>query len=342
MVFDCRFSLADPLEGRILYEQGHIPGAHYLDLNRDLAGPLEEHGGRHPLPDPADFAATLARFGVGPRTEVVAYDDSRLAFACPPVVVAAGAGLPCTAPAQRWLSRLSRRRRRARNRASPVPQSLRRFRCPASAATATSRACARSRRTARCWLTPASRAATQGLEEPIDPVAGHIPGAINRPWQGVTDADGRVLDTAGLQAHWGDALEAEQLVVYCGSGVTACVNLFSLALLGREDATLYAGSWSDWCSYLSTVAVRERPRNPAEHSPRSHCPVAGWVNSRVVACSIRRGAMASAFGVGVHIAAQDRVTQLPHVDAQLVRAAGDGSQQHPGAISRRAPALQSG
>ena len=80
--------------------------------------------------------------------------------------------------------------------------------------------------------------------------AGHIPGAINRPWQGVTAADGRVLDHAGLRAHWGDALEAEQLVVYCGSGVTACVNLFSLALLGRHDATLYAGSWSDWCSYL--------------------------------------------------------------------------------------------
>ena len=89
-----------------------------------------------------------------------------------------------------------------------------------------------------------------GLEEPIDPIAGHIPGAINRPWQGVTGADGRVLDIARLQSNWGDAADAGQLVVYCGSGVTACVNLFSLALLGREDATLYAGSWSDWCSYL--------------------------------------------------------------------------------------------
>src|SRR5690606_23239620 len=89
-----------------------------------------------------------------------------------------------------------------------------------------------------------------GLEEPIDPVAGHIPGAVNRPWQGVTDSDGVVTDAAGLQAHWGDALAAEHLLVYCGSGVTACVNLFSLALLGKDDATLYAGSWSDWCSYL--------------------------------------------------------------------------------------------
>jgi thiosulfate/3-mercaptopyruvate sulfurtransferase len=90
----------------------------------------------------------------------------------------------------------------------------------------------------------------EGLEEPIDPVAGHIPGAINRPWQGVTDASGRVLDRHALAAHWGDALAAENLVVYCGSGVTACVNLFSLQQLGRGDALLYAGSWSDWCSYI--------------------------------------------------------------------------------------------
>ena len=90
----------------------------------------------------------------------------------------------------------------------------------------------------------------QGLEEPIDPVAGHIPGAINRPWQGVTDGEGRVLQVSAQSAHWGDALEAGELVLYCGSGVTACVNLFSLALLGRDDATLYAGSWSDWCSHL--------------------------------------------------------------------------------------------
>mgnify|MGYP001277827089 FL=1 len=90
----------------------------------------------------------------------------------------------------------------------------------------------------------------QGLEEPIDPLAGHIPGAINRPWQALSGEDGRLLDAAGQRAYWGDALDAAELVVYCGSGVTACVNLFSLALLGRGDATLYAGSWSDWCSHL--------------------------------------------------------------------------------------------
>ena len=81
-------------------------------------------------------------------------------------------------------------------------------------------------------------------------MAGHIPGAINLPWQGVTDDAGQLLELEAQKQRWGDALEAEQLVVYCGSGVTACVNLYSLAMLGRQDATLYAGSWSDWCSYL--------------------------------------------------------------------------------------------
>lgn len=84
----------------------------------------------------------------------------------------------------------------------------------------------------------------------IDPVAGHIPGAINRPWQGVTDSEGVVLNNDEQRVHWGDTLEAQRILVYCRSGVTACANLFSLALLGRDDAVLYAGSWSDWCSYL--------------------------------------------------------------------------------------------
>ncbi len=248
VVFDCRFSLADPLEGRRLYEQGHIPGAHYLDLNHDLASPVEKHGGRHPLPDPTVFAATLAAFGVGKDTQVVAYDDSRLAFAA----------------RLWWLMRaLGYRSPRLLNGgyrgflkaggepAIDIPERQSRALNPV---TGFSGYCdidgLRAAQLHGALLVDAREPRRYaGLEEPIDPVAGHIPGAINRPWQGVTNADGRVLDTAGLRAHWGDALDAEQLVVYCGSGVTACVNLFSLSLLGREDATLYAGSWSDWCSY---------------------------------------------------------------------------------------------
>lgn len=93
-----------------------------------------------------------------------------------------------------------------------------------------------------------------GLEEPIDPVAGHIPGAVNYPWQGVTDSRGLALDALAQRARWKDLDDDRPLVVYCGSGVTACVNLLSLELAGRTGARLYAGSWSDWCSYLETDA----------------------------------------------------------------------------------------
>jgi thiosulfate/3-mercaptopyruvate sulfurtransferase len=90
----------------------------------------------------------------------------------------------------------------------------------------------------------------RGEHEPIDPVAGHIPGAVNLPWQGFSDAQGGFLDEAALRARWGELLQRDSLIVYCGSGVSACVNLLSLAVLGREDALLYGGSWSDWCTYL--------------------------------------------------------------------------------------------
>lgn len=249
VVFDCRFSLADPLEGRSLYQQGHIAGAHYLDLNEDLAGPQAKHGGRHPLPDPIIFAATLARFGVGPNTSVVVYDDSRFAFAArlwwmmralgyqPPRLLNGGycgflqaGGLPaaqlsespsCESPAGANFSGYCdiEGLREAQSRGALLVDSR------------------ESRR-------------YEGWEEPIDPVAGHIPGAINRPWQSVTDSRGFVWDEARLKAHWVQALDAEELVVYCGSGVTACVNLFSLALIGKHNVTLYPGSWSDWCTYF--------------------------------------------------------------------------------------------
>jgi len=250
VVFDCRFSLPDPLEGRRVYEKGHIPGAHYLDLNHDLASPVVKHGGRHPLPAPSGFAAILAACGVGKDTDVVAYDDSRLAFAA----------------RLWWLMRaLGYRPPRLLNggyaaflRAGGTPSTelpARQTQTPPVHASDFSGYCGvdevRAVQGSAVLLVDSREPRRyEGLEEPIDPVAGHIPGAINRPWQGVTDGNGVVLDEAGLRAHWGDALEAEQLIVYCGSGVTACVNLFSLALLGRQDATLYAGSWSDWCSYL--------------------------------------------------------------------------------------------
>ncbi len=250
VIFDCRFSLADSSEGKALYLEGHIPGAFYLGLEPDLSAPVSRHGGRHPLPDAAEFVALLASFGVGPETDVIAYDDSRFAFAArlwwlmkslgfkPPILLNGGY--------KAWLATGGEPESET-PAATPVPIPEERYSfsgyCDIEAV-----------RDAQIALTTIidSREAPryQGLEEPIDPVAGHIPGAHNHPWQGVTDDKGNFLDEDSQRLHWGDTLDADPLIVYCGSGVTACVNLFSLASLGRDDAILYAGSWSDWCSYL--------------------------------------------------------------------------------------------
>ena len=89
----------------------------------------------------------------------------------------------------------------------------------------------------------------RGEREPIDPIAGHIPGAVNYPWQAVTDDRGFLRPLSQQQQHWADLQSASEIVVYCGSGVTACVNLLSLELAGIAHGQLYVGSWSDWCSY---------------------------------------------------------------------------------------------
>ena len=88
------------------------------------------------------------------------------------------------------------------------------------------------------------------MSEPIDPIAGSIPGAVNSPWKQVTDESGYLQPLATQQQLWDDYQQAAEIVVYCGSGVTACVNLFSLSMAGLENTKLYPGGWSDWCSYL--------------------------------------------------------------------------------------------
>ncbi|NJM58099.1 MAG: sulfurtransferase [Synechococcales cyanobacterium RU_4_20] len=277
VICDCRFALADGGLGRSQYHHQHIPGAHYLSLDQDLSGPVQRHGGRHPLPDLESFTAKLSSLGIGPNTTVIAYDDSRLAFAArlwwllrhylghEQVAVLDGgwsawvaASLPTTAQLPEWSGVVS-------------------VATPEAGSGTASGICLVPRSTPHRWVTIAqvkSRPATtilvdsrapdryRGEVEPIDPIAGHIPGAVNAFWQDVTDEQGFVLSAAGQGDRWRRVDEAilpnaaanpahapANVIVYCGSGVTACVNLLSLELAGITHARLYAGSWSDWCSY---------------------------------------------------------------------------------------------
>lgn len=250
VVVDCRFNLMAPGQGRQAYQAGHIAGAYYLDLEQDLSSPRQQYGGRHPLPDPTKLAATLRTIGVSANTLVVAYDDSRLAYAArcwwllrwlghDRVAVLDGgyshyaaAGYPTTTtiPAARS----------GTFTASPRAEWVvdRQGVIAAQADPQTTIVDAREPHRYR------------GEHEPIDPVAGHIPGAVNYPWLEVTDNNGFMKSINALQQYWEPLAHTPNIIVYCGSGVTACVDILGMAIAGLDQAKLYPGSWSDWCAYL--------------------------------------------------------------------------------------------
>jgi thiosulfate/3-mercaptopyruvate sulfurtransferase len=231
---DCRYDLLQPEQARLRYLQGHIPGAAFLDLEHDLSDPDRPaaEAGRHPLPSAERFAAAASRAGIGPDTLVVAYDEGMSGGAARlwwllrhfghEQVAVLGGGLSC------WLGPLARgeeeippARFLARERHDDVIETeelLERLGDP--------RLCLVDARTPERF---------RGEEAGLDPVPGHIPGAVNLPY------------TAGLEAPIPPSiLEAEEIVCYCGSGVTACVTLLALERAGRGDARLYPGSWSEW------------------------------------------------------------------------------------------------
>ncbi len=251
VIVDCRFALNDPQLGRNQYQAGHIPGAYYLDLNQDLSSPVDKHGGRHPLPDRTTLATKLSRMGMTEKTLVVVYDDARFAFAARfwwllrwlghdlvavldgglTGYLAAGYGLTPDIPPKRPGNLILKP-----NSDQVVDiATVKAIKDQPGVVLVDSREGDRYR----------------GEREPIDPIAGHIPGAVNYFWQDVTDAEGKLRSSTELQAHWSEISNADQILVYCGSGVTACVNLLALAAAGITSGKLYAGSWSDWCSYLS-------------------------------------------------------------------------------------------
>ena len=250
-ILDCRFALDNPTAGRSRYAEGHIPGARFADLEQDLSGPVVKGAtGRHPLPDPACLQERLREWGVNQDSTMLLYDDGPGAFAARAWWLLAwlgkrdgvylldggfqawqAAGLPVTTQ----IDEPARGNFTARPDASLVldADSLsRRLRDPALTLI-DARALPRFR----------------GEVEPLDPVAGHIPGACCAPFTDNLGADGRFLPPVQLRQRFERLLDGrrpEQLVAYCGSGVTACHNLFAMSLAGLPLAPLYAGSWSEW------------------------------------------------------------------------------------------------
>jgi thiosulfate/3-mercaptopyruvate sulfurtransferase len=251
VVFDTRHDLMDAEKGRRAYAEGHVPGAFFLHTDEDLAGPKTGANGRHPLPDVRAFAERINRCGVTPATQVVAYDDLGGNFAVRlwwllrwlghERVALLDGGYP------KWL-----RERRPVTKDVPPPRAGSFVPRARLGATVDAHYVDRVRNDPAIALVDA-RAPNRyaGEQEPIDPVAGHIPGARNRFWQDNLLPDGRFKTAERLRDEWtrwfGDAA-VEQSVHMCGSGVTACHNLFALELAGLGEARLYPGSWSEWCA----------------------------------------------------------------------------------------------
>jgi thiosulfate/3-mercaptopyruvate sulfurtransferase len=257
-IIDCRFALSDADLGRKQYETAHIPGADYLDLNRDLSSPVQLHGGRHPLPDDRVLGAKLAAMGINSDTLVVVYDDARFAFAArlwwllryyghQRVAILDGgygnwvkSGYPVTPVLPEtsvlgnfqpqiqsgWIVDIDSLSERLRQRVEAIQNAP-----------------------AHLLIDSREPDRYHGNTEPIDPIAGHIPSAVNYPWQDVSTPEGFFLPIEAQQRRWAAISPDLEVIVYCGSGVTACVNLFSLSLAGINGSKLYPGSWSDWCSY---------------------------------------------------------------------------------------------
>ncbi len=249
VIADCRFSLADPELGHQQYLANHLPNAFYLNLDGDLSSPVGKVGGRHPLPDPQKLSEKLAAMGVNfGETMVVAYDDTRMAFAArlwwllryfghDRVAILDGGWTQWQALGYPVTNTL------------PQPQPGQ-FSPQLRSQFVADLETVKKRKDLDSVVLVDSRDRDRflGEREPIDPVAGHIPGALNYPWKEVTQESSLVCNEEAQKQRWSDLEDAEEIVVYCGSGVTACVNLLSLKLAGIDNAKLYPGGWSDWCS----------------------------------------------------------------------------------------------
>jgi thiosulfate/3-mercaptopyruvate sulfurtransferase len=257
---DVRWFVGEPDRGRREYDEGHLPGAMFVDLDRDLAAPTGP--GRHPLPDPAVFAARMGELGIGPDDLVVAYDDSlgtiaarlwwmldnigftRVALLDGGLKAWRGAGLPLTTDPVAYPPR------------GPLPLAK-------TWSRVIDRAGLIDRLDEVALLDARAPERYRGETEPVDPRPGHIPSAINAPARTSLDADGRFLAPADIAARLTAVAPAGRpVVVSCGSGVTACHTALAFRLAGLPDPILYPGSYSDWSRTELAVAVGADPGEP--------------------------------------------------------------------------------
>lgn len=250
VVLDCSSDLSDARAGLRQYEAGHIPGAHHVTLQQSLSGTPTGSNGRNPLPDPVVFSNAMATLSIGDDTQVVAYDNSGGLYAARlwwllrwighEAVAVLNGGMPAWRAAGHPVAQ-----------EVPPPLGAASLRLRASLARSVSYEEVRANVAEARWLVLDARTADRfrGENETLEPRAGHIPGARNRPFRDNLDADGRFKTAAQLRQEFDAATGGRQghsIVHQCGSGVSACHNVLAMEVAGLNGAALYPGSWSEW------------------------------------------------------------------------------------------------
>jgi len=256
VIVDCRFDLSNPDWGFAEYQKSHIPGAVYAHLDRDLSGPAGKETGRHPLPDLELFASRLGSWGIGAGKQVVVYDTNGGAYAARLWWMLRFLGHPAAAVLDGGFPKWQQEGRSVRagvEQRAPAQFSPQ----PDWGMVVTADEVEQIRRSPDHRLIDARAPERfRGEVEPIDPVAGHIPGAVNRFHGSNLSPDGALLPAGTLRSQFMDLLGGvppQNAVVYCGSGVTSCHHLLAMEIAGLPGARLYAGSWSEW------ITDRTRP-----------------------------------------------------------------------------------
>ncbi|SDF51409.1 thiosulfate/3-mercaptopyruvate sulfurtransferase [Fontibacillus panacisegetis] len=255
IIVDCRFQLGSPKAGQDAFKASHIPGAIYLDLEEDLSAPIGEHGGRHPLPDPQTLAQRLGQVGISNSSHIIAYDDQGGMYASRLWWLLRWLGHDNVYVMDEGFTSWKEAGYLVTDAIAVQIPSTFQYRIRKDMVVDMQTVGLNLDNPSILFVDSREPARYQGLQEPIDAKAGHIPGAINSLWKNVLkdQVSGSWKNEEELREHFAPITQAldhsKEVIVYCGSGVSACPNVLALYRLGYEQVKLYSGSWSDWISY---------------------------------------------------------------------------------------------
>ncbi|GAB7058246.1 MULTISPECIES: sulfurtransferase [unclassified Paenibacillus] len=248
-IIDCRFIMGQLTAGKEAYKAEHIPGAYYFDLEEDMSGTIKEHGGRHPLPDAEDFAQKLGLAGVDENVTVVSYDDQGGAMASRFWWLLQYFG---HSKAYVMNGGFSQWKANGYEVTPELPAACPRIFKPAIQQQLVASMEEVKGKIGKEGIVLIDSRETKrylGLEEPIDFKAGHIPSAVNHFWKDSLNDQGTWKSGKEQRERFKGIQDSDEILVYCGSGVTACPNFLALKEAGYKNVRLYSGSWSDWISY---------------------------------------------------------------------------------------------